>query len=215
MSSMAELFNAELVLERPLHELWNDATAFGQSDNNSFLRLRSWAGEGGLLLRGHPGTQFDPEVSVKSTLQLAKEHLQKLGQLGAFVIQHAFEVAQAADSLGTGLASTSNVPVAYSAARYVNHMVKLDTVMRPDAAKIAELVKPEVLQPLEKYIAWCTRTRPSHMLADIYRPDQYSYHWETQHIFLHDIDPLVDRADADMIESSWDRLQRFSSSDQN
>jgi len=204
---MTDLFNSQLILERPIRELWEEATTLQPDADNA---IRFWAGPEALVLRGHTGDIFDPDLGVEATLLLAEAHFQKLGQLGGFVIKHAHEATKAADKLGVGLTSAPNVQLALSAVPHVSQLAKLDTVMRPDAEMIAACLQSEVLQPAEKYIAWCAETRPSHMLADIYGPQQYSYHWEAQHIFLHDIDPIVNPVDEDMLESSWQRLEEFS-----
>jgi hypothetical protein len=200
--SNQELFNAPLRLPASLGELMRQTPPLKTEEEGKYTELPL----GTPLLKTYMVKEMGAGQieDVQYKLNVADRHFQRLQNCGMFIVAHAFE---ARSDLKPALYRQLNTIVAYGASLYIDECVALTD---PDNSQPPrELVTKTVIRPLEKYLDWCIETRQPNMLADIYHPRQYSWHASSDTIFLHDIDPLIDRlpSSPDWREDAFDHIR--------
>ena len=173
-----KLFNQPLELTAPVEQLWDEASGMG---NPRYLLHDSIT-----ILRTDEYDLSSP-LKAPECIELAEAHYAKLAEFGMFVLSHANVIAtdESSDTVSLFQATPEIL---------VRDMHIVDPIRPTLTAIIGPKLHTEAVIPLNKYISWCTASRSSHMLVKIFEPDTLRYHYETQHVYLHDVEPALQAA---------------------
>lgn len=198
------LFNTELVLARPPHELYEAGVEgphhFRYIDDDQLLVRDIWKSD-----------LVDPSAA-EASLMLSQAHHRLLGSLGINVISYYQAVIPEGVS---GSAATDNDGTVedFIAAHAVVPYIKNSRPLLNENNETIDIgtsrLEQELANPLYRYIMWCRRERQKYYLADIYSLNQYSVHVPSGALFLHDIDPLMLILDNDYSNQALDDINRL------